>query len=52
MVTDTPDKGKYLPVITKVDPPKVLTVDLLREEIKGRSVTADTLELTAEPYPD
>jgi len=52
MVTDTPDKGKYFPVITKVDPPKVLMVDLLSEEINGRTVTADTLGLIAAPYPD
>lgn len=49
MVTVTPDRGKNLPVITKVDPPYVLMEDLLREEITGRTITAETLGLNAAP---
>ena len=49
MVTDTPERGKNLPVITKVDPPYVFMEDLLREEITGRTIAAETLGLNAAP---
>lgn len=49
MVTFTPERGKYLPVITRVDPPNVLIEDLLNEEITGRTIVAETLGLNAAP---